>query len=93
MAKLIKGSNVQNIIMDSDIIMTSESKIGKTLDQVLVEQQFDIDKLKSNIKYIYAYGGVGGSGSGGSGTGEKPVRVRRPRPARRALPERPSPSV
>ena len=75
MAKLIKGSNVQNIIMDSDIIMTSESKIGKTLDQVLVEQQFDIDKLKSNIKYIYAYGGVGGSGSGGSGTGEKPVSI------------------
>ena len=61
MAKLIKGSNVQNIIMDSDIIMTSESKIGNTLDQVLVEQQFDIDKLKSNIKYIYAYGSVGSS--------------------------------
>ena len=75
MAKLIKGGNVQNIIMDSDVIMTSESKIGKTLDQVLVEQQSDIDKLKSNVKYIYAYGGVGGSGSGGSGTGEKPVSI------------------
>ena len=65
MAKLIKGGNVQNIIMDSDVIMTSESKLGKTLDVVLEEQQSDIDRLKSNVKYIYAYGGVGGSGTGG----------------------------
>ena len=65
MAKLIKGGNVQNIIMDSDVIMTSESKLGKTLDEVLEDQQSDIDRLKSNVKYIYAYGGVGGSGSGG----------------------------
>ena len=69
MAKLIKGDNVQNIITDGDVIVTSPSKIGKTLDEVLVEQQSDIDRLKSNVKYIYAYGGVGGSGSGGSGTG------------------------
>ena len=69
MAKLINGDNVQNIITDGDVIVTSPSKIGKTLDEVLVEQQSDIDRLKSNVKYIYAYGGVGGSGSGGSGTG------------------------
>ena len=68
MAKLIKGDSVQNIITDGDVIVTSPSKIGKTLDEVLVEQQSDIDRLKSNVKYIYAYGGVGGSGSGG-GTG------------------------
>ena len=75
MAKLIKGDNVQNIITDGDVIVTSPSKIGKTLDEVLDEQQSDIDKLKSNVKYIYAYGGVGGSGSGGSGSGEKPISV------------------
>ena len=76
MAKLIKGDNVQNIITDGDVIVTSPSKIGKTLDEVLVEQQSDIDRLKSNVKYIYAYGGVGGSGSGGgSGSDEKPIRV------------------
>jgi hypothetical protein len=69
MAKLIKGDIVQNIITDGDVIVTSPSKIGKTLDEVLVEQQSDIDRLKSNVKYIYAYGGVGGSGSGGSGSG------------------------
>ena len=77
MAKLIKGDSVQNIITDGDVIVTSPSKIGKTLDEVLGEQQSDIDKLKSNVKYIYAYGGVGGSGSGGSGSGsgEKPISV------------------
>ena len=69
MAKLIKGNSVQNIITDGDVIITSPSKIGKTLDEVLDEQQSDIDRLKSNVKYIYAYGGVGGSGSGGSGSG------------------------
>ena len=75
MAKLVKGDNIQNIITDGDVIITSPSKIGKTLNEVLNEQQSDIDRLKSNVKYIYAYGGVGGSGSGGSGTGEKPVNV------------------
>ena len=75
MAKLIKGNSVQNIITDGDVIVTSPSKIGKTLDEVLVEQQSDIDKLKSNVKYIYAYGGVGGSGSGGSGSTDKPITV------------------
>jgi hypothetical protein len=68
MAKLIKGDSVQNIITDGDVLVTSPSKIGKTLGEVLNEQQSDIDKLKSNVKYIYAYGGVGGSGSGGSGS-------------------------
>ena len=76
MAKLIKGDSVQNIITDGDVLVTSPSKIGKTLGEVLDEQQSDIDKLKSNVKYIYAYGGVGGSGSGGgSGSSEKPISV------------------
>lgn len=68
MAKLIKGDSIQNIITDGDIVITSPYKNGKTLNEVLVEQQSDIDKLKSNVKYIYAYGGVGNTGgSGGSG--------------------------
>ena len=75
MAKLIKDGEIHNIITDGDVVVTSPSKIGKTLNEVLDEQQSDINKLKSNVKYIYAYGGVGGSGSGGSGSGEKPVSV------------------
>ena len=56
MAKLIKGDNVQNIITDGDILVTSgdvlvtsPSQIGKTLSDVLNEQQSDINKLKSNV--------------------------------------------
>ena len=68
MAKLVNGDKIYNIITDGDIIITSPYKNGKTLNEVLVEQQSDIDKLKSNVKYIYAYGGVGNTGgSGGSG--------------------------
>ena len=77
MVKLVKGDIAQNIITDDDVIITSSSKMGKTLCEVLNEQQLDIDKLKSNVKYIYAYGGVGGTGSGGAGSGstEKPISI------------------
>ena len=77
MAKLIKGDgNSYNIITDDDVIVvTSPSNMGKTIGEVLVEQQSDINRLKGNVKYIYAYGGVGGSGSGGSGSTEKPINV------------------
>ena len=40
-----------------------------TVDDVLDEHKKEIDKLKSNVKYIYSYGGVGGNGHGGSGGG------------------------
>ena len=67
MAKLVNGDKIYNIITDGDIIITSPYKNGKTLNEVLVEQQSDIDKLKSNVKYIYAYGGIGRKGGSGSG--------------------------
>ena len=55
MAKLIKGDNVQNIITDGDVLVTSPSKIGKTLGDVLNEQQSDIDRLKSNEKVSFVF--------------------------------------
>ena len=55
--------NGQNIICDSDITMTGR-QIGHSLSDVIDSQQDDINSLKSNIKWIYKYGGVG-SGSGG----------------------------
>lgn len=55
MAKLIKDGKNYNIITDGDVVVTAPSKIGKTLDEVLIEQQSEIDRLKSNIKYIYSY--------------------------------------
>lgn len=62
--------NGKNIITDGDIIVTSPSVTGKTLESVITEQQSDINRLKSNVKYIYSYGGVGGTGTGnGSSSG------------------------
>ena len=56
-----KGTN--KIITEDDIILSDGSK---TLSERLSSQQLAIDQLKSNIKWIYKYGGVGGSGGGGS---------------------------
>ena len=63
----MKLNNGQNIINDQDINLTG-SNIGKTLSSFLNKQQEDIDKLKSNVKWLYKYGGVG-SGGGGTGSG------------------------
>ena len=66
--------NGGNIITDEDITLTNEQYFGEKLSDVLGELSADTEKLKSNVKWIYKYGGVGGvgggSGSGGSSTGE-----------------------
>ena len=77
MVKLVKGREVYPFITGDDVIITKGDKHpGKTVDDaikevddVLDEHKKEIDKLKSNVKYIYSYGGVGGTGSGGSGGG------------------------
>ena len=56
-----KGTN--KIITEDDIILSDGSN---TLSERLSSQQLEIDQLKSNIKWIYKYGGVGGSGGSGS---------------------------
>jgi len=65
----MKVNNKQRIIIDDDILVTSPHNLGESLKDVIDEQRQDIEKLKSNIKFIYSYGGVGGSGNGGSGSG------------------------
>ena len=57
-----------NIISDEDIDITNGNLIGEKLSDILEKQQNDIEKLKSNVKWLYKYGGVG-SGSGNSGSG------------------------
>lgn len=58
-------NNNQKIITEDDIILSD----NKTLSERLSSQQTEIDKLKSNVKWIYKYGGVGsGTGGGGSST-------------------------
>ena len=65
----MKVNNKQRIIIDDDVLVTSPHNLGESLKDVIDEQRQDIEKLKSNVKFIYSYGGVGGSGKGGSGGG------------------------
>ena len=75
--KIKKGDKVYPIITGDDVIITKGvNHPGQTVDEAfeevddtLEQHKKDIDKLKSNMKYIYSYGGVGGNGRGGSGGG------------------------
>jgi hypothetical protein len=59
--------NGQNIIADSDIVMTGQ-QTGHNLSEIINQHENDISNLKSNIKWIYKYGGVGSGSGGGSGS-------------------------
>ena len=61
--------NGKNIITDQDITLTGNDFAGKTLDSVLTEQGEKLDRIESNVKWIYKYGGVGSGSGGGSGSG------------------------
>ena len=76
--KLIKkGKKQEYFITGDDVVITKSLKhAGEDVDDAIVDidntldkHQDEIDRLKSNVKYIYSYGGVGGSGHGGSGGG------------------------
>ena len=54
----------KKIINEDDIILSDGSS---TLSERINSQQQQINQLKSNVKWIYKYGGVG-SGGGGGGT-------------------------
>lgn len=58
----------QNIILSDDITIEAGSNRGKSLREVLEKQDADIEKLKSNVKWIYKYGGVGSGKGGGVST-------------------------
>ena len=57
-------NNNKKIISEDDIILSDGST---TLSERINSQQQQINQLKSNVKWIYKYGGVG-SGGGGGGT-------------------------
>ena len=78
MTKFVKGGIPKNFITDKDILITSVNHSGETLEDIfddvedtLDKHQDEIDKLKSNLKYVYSYGGVGGRGSGSGGGGSQ----------------------
>ena len=63
----MKLNGVSNVITDVDITLTSNKHIGESLQTVLEDTDNRIDKLESNVKWIYQNGGVG-SGGGESTT-------------------------
>lgn len=62
------GDRSKIIIKDSEIESQLQQSTGaQTLENVLNKQDKRIEKIESNVKWLYAYGGVGGrSGGGGS---------------------------
>ena len=58
--------NGKNIITSNDITVLGKNS-GKSLEEVLESLQNDSDSLKSNVKWLYKYGGVGGNGGGNGG--------------------------
>ena len=66
----MKLNGNKNIILDTDVTITDPNCIGDSLSEVLQKQQTDIEQLKSNVKWIYKYGGVGSGSGGGGGAGK-----------------------
>lgn len=65
-------NNNSKIVSDDDIIMSDGSL---TLSDKLSSITNDVNSLKTNVKWIYKYGGVGsGSGQGGGGD-DKPFSI------------------
>lgn len=60
--------NGKNIITSDDVTVLGKNS-GKTLEQVLESLQTESDELKSNVKWLYKYGGVGGKGGSGGSSG------------------------
>ena len=64
--------NGQNIIKDTDITLTN----GNTLNNELKTVKNDINKLQSNVKFIYKHGTLGGgSYTGGGGESTKSAKL------------------
>ena len=72
----MKLNGVSNIITDADVTLTDNKHIGKSLSSAIEETDRRLDKLESNIKWIYENGGIGsGSGSGGGGSTKWYIRA------------------
>lgn len=65
-------NNNSKIVSDDDIIMSDGSL---TLSDKLSSITNDVNSLKSNVKWIYKYGGVGSGSGGGGGDNNKSFSV------------------
>jgi len=73
--KLNNNSKKINIITDEDIIITSSGQENNSLSEILKSHEENIDKLKSNVKWLYKYGGVGSGGGSGSGNPQQTWKI------------------
>ena len=68
--------NGKNIILSDDITIKSGTHQGENLEEILERQDSEIEKLKSNVKWIYKYGGVGSGRGGGPDTSSWSIYAR-----------------
>lgn len=61
--------NGKNIITDQDITLTGEGYSGQNLCDTLTDHEDRLDRVESNVKWIYRNGRVGTGSGGGSGSG------------------------
>ena len=66
--------NKYNIITDEDITMTNVHT-GDKLSDIITEHDTRIEKLESNVKWMYRYGALGSGGTGGSGSGSSSSKL------------------
>lgn len=71
----MKYNGKSNVITDVDITLTDPKHIGESLQTVLEDTDNRIDKLESNVKWIYQNGGVGSGSGGGGGTTKWYIRA------------------
>lgn len=62
----MKLNSKHNIVTSDDIIITNGNQIGKNLSDIIDDHENKINRLASNDKWLYKYGGFG-SGTGGGG--------------------------
>ena len=67
----MKLNGKSNVITDVDITLTNTKHIGESLHSVIEETDERLDKLESNIKWVYENGGVGSGSGGGGGSSTK----------------------
>jgi len=61
--------NGKNIITDQDITLTGQGHSGQTLETALTDHDVRLDRVESNVKWMYRNGRVGAGAGGGSGSG------------------------
>lgn len=67
--KLVNSESKSNIITSDDIIVVDNASIGKDLTEVISEHEDRLNRLSSNDKWLYKYGGFGSGGGSGEGGG------------------------